>query len=71
MSSALRDVWEQAPSDPDPVDDLGYEYRPLSVVSVEEGEEKYIFLPQEEEHLTDPEFMIADERSVRELSDCR
>lgn len=71
MSSTLRDAWEQAPSDPDPVEDLGYEYGPLSVVSVEEGEEKYIFLPQEEEHLTDSEFMIAESRSVRDLENCR
>jgi hypothetical protein len=71
MSSALREVWEDVASDPDPVTDLGYEYGPLSVVTVEEGEEKYIFLPREEEHLTDSEFMIADDRSVRDLGDCR
>lgn len=71
MSSTLRDVWEEVASDPDPAADLGYEYGPLSVVSVEEGEEKYIFLPREEEHLTDAEFMIADGRSVRDLEDCR
>ncbi|WP_324760571.1 hypothetical protein [Haloarcula montana] len=71
MSSTPRDAWEQVANDPDPIDDLGYEYRPLSVVSVEEGGEKYIFLPREEEHLTDSEFMIADGRSVRDLDDCR
>ena len=71
MTTALQDEWKQVPSDPDPVEDLGYEYGPLSVVSVEEGEEKYIFLPREEEHLTDSEFMIADAGSVRDLGDCR
>lgn len=71
MSSPLREVWEEVSSDPDPEADLGYEYGPLSLVSVEEDGPKFIFLPREEDHLTDSEFIIADSSWVRDLGDCR
>lgn len=71
MSLSLREVWEEVSSDPDPESDLGYEYQPLSVISVEEGGEQYICLPREEDHLTDAEFLVADANSVRDLDNCR
>lgn len=71
MSSTLRKVWEDVPTDPDPASDLGYKYGPLSIITVEEGGEKYIFLPREEDHLTDSEFIIAGTRGVRDLVECR
>lgn len=71
MNSSLQKTWEDVPNDPDPASDLGYEFGPLSAISVEEGDEKYICLPREENHLTDSEFLIADAGSVRDLDDCR
>lgn len=71
MSSALREVWEDVATDPDPESDLGYEYAPLSLIGVEEDGGEYIFLPQEEEHLSDSEFIIAGNRGVRDLEECR
>lgn len=71
MSSSLRETWEHASSNPDPAADLGYEHDPLTVVHVEEDGEQYIFLPGEEAHLTDSEFMIADPSCVHSLDDCR
>jgi len=71
MSGALRDVWEDVSADPDPAADLGYEHNQLSIISVEEDGEKYIFLPREEDHLSDSEFIIAGTEGVRDLGDCR
>lgn len=71
MSSHLEEMWETVAPNPDPAADMGYKYEPLSVIHVEEGGEKYIFLPGEDEHLTDSEFMIADPASVCSLDDCR
>ena len=68
MSSSILDAWKSVPSNPDPETDLGYEHEPLTVVHVEEDEEQYIFLPGEEDHLTDSEFIIASPDSVRDLS---
>lgn len=71
MTFSLQEVWEEVPSDPDPTSDLGYEYRPLSLITVEEGGEKYVCLPREEDHLTDEEFFVVDGGGVRELENCR
>ena len=59
MSEQLKEAWESAPTDPDPLADLDYEYKPLTHIHVEEGEENYIFLPEEEQHLADAEFIVA------------
>lgn len=71
MSSHLEETWETVAPNPDPASDMGYKYEPLSVIHVEEGGEKYIFLPGEEDHLTDSEFIIADPDSVCSLGDRR
>jgi hypothetical protein len=69
MGNSERGAWETVDVNPDPVDDLGYEHEPLTAIHVEEDEEQYIFLPGEDDHLTDAEFIIASPGSVRELSD--
>ena len=71
MSQSLRETWEAVPNDPDPEADLGYESVPLTLIDVQEGEEKYVLLPREEDHLTDSEFIIAGTDSVQSLSDRR
>lgn len=65
------DAWESVAVNPDPAGDLGYEHEPLTVIHVEEDGERYIFLPGEDDHLTDAEFMIASPNVVRELADWR
>lgn len=71
MDSSLRGTWDDVPCDPDPAVDLGYDHDPLAVVRVDEDCEKYIFLPDEGEHLSDSEFLIATPKSVRQLEDHR
>lgn len=65
------EVWENVATDPDPHIDLGYEIAQLTVIHVEEGGEKYLFLPGEEEHLYDAEFIVATPDSVRLLGECQ
>lgn len=67
MSRALREAWETAPTDPDPVADLDYRFSPLTHIHVEEGSESFIFLPDDERHLADAEFIVASPESVRPL----
>lgn len=71
MTESLRETWETVPTDPDPVADLDYGFEPLTHVHVEEGNESYIFLPEDEEHLDDAEFIIAMPDSVCRLEDHR
>jgi len=71
MSKSSRETWESIPSNPDPESDLGYEHGPLTLVHVDEDDEQYIFLPGEEDHLTDSEFIIASPESVRSLAEHR
>ena len=71
MSEQLREAWESAPTDPDPLTDLEYRYEPLTHIHVEEGNESYIFLPEEDQHLADAEFMVADPDVVCRLDEKR
>lgn len=64
-------AWDSVDVNPDPLTDLGYEHEPLTAIHVDEDEEQFIFLPGEDDHLTDEEFIIASPASVRELSDWR
>lgn len=67
MSEARRRAWETASTDPDPVADLDYQCSPLTHIHVEEGTESFIFLPDDERHLADAEFIVASPESVRSL----
>jgi hypothetical protein len=71
MSDSEEGVWETVDVDPDPLTDLGYEHEPLTAIHVEEDEEQFIFLPGEDDHLSDAEFIIASPGLVRELPDWR
>lgn len=71
MSSPVADAWKQVSPDPDPHLDLGYELKRLTVIHVEEGGEKYLFLPGEQEHIYDDEFIVATPESVSRLDECR
>lgn len=69
--SRVSEAWEEVSPDPDPNSDLGYELQPLTVINVEEGAPKYMFLPGEEDRLKDDEFIVATSDSVCTLEDCR
>lgn len=71
MKESLRETWETVPTDPDPAADLNYEHEPLTHIHVEEGNESYIFLPGEEEHLDDAEFIIAMPDDICQLDERR
>lgn len=71
MNESLREAWETAPTDPDPLADLNYEYEPLTHIHVTEGQESYIFLPEEEDHLDEDEFIVAAPDDVCQLGERR
>lgn len=71
MGESDRGVWEAVDANPDPLTDLGYEHEPLTSFHVDEGDERYIFLPGEDDHLTDQEFIIASPGAVDKLVDRR
>jgi len=63
----LPDEWVDAPTDPDPVDDLGYRPVQLDVFEVEDGTERYMILPMCEDMLEDEAFIVADSDAVHDL----
>jgi len=71
MSEPADQAWEQAPEDPDPAADLGYEHEPLTAIHTDEDAERFIFLPGENDHLTDAEFLIMSPDEVCALSEWR
>lgn len=72
MSTTIGEAWESAASDPDPNADLGYEIQPLTVIELSERKGgRYMFLPGEEDHLRDEEFIVADPGSICRLEECR
>jgi hypothetical protein len=58
--------WASLADDPDPCSDLGYEMEELKVIEAA-ANAKYIFLPEDESHLADEEFIIIDTDSLRDL----
>lgn len=70
VSRSVLAAWRKAATDPDPQRDLGYEFQPLTVISAPE-DAGVMFLPGDADHLTDEEFIVAGEDSVRSLDGCR
>lgn len=58
--------WASLPDDPDPCADLGYEIEELKMIEAA-ATSKCIFLPEDESHLADAEFIIIDADALREL----
>lgn len=69
VSDAGDDAWAAAAPNPNPAADLGYEYEPLTAIRADDG--RYIFLPGEDDHLTDAEFIVVDPEDVCRLDDWR
>lgn len=70
MSSSIREAWDAVPQDPGDDSDLGYEHDLLVLIHLEE-DDQYIFLPEEENHSLDSEFIIADTGTTTDVMDCR
>lgn len=71
MTDQFAEMWEDVSFDPDPNSDLGYEMTRLSIIYVQDGGEKYIFLPGKEDHLLDNEYIVASPEGVCIPSDHR
>lgn len=63
-------IWDNAPAHPDPVNDLGYEIKELTVIPLNDRG-IYMILPATEEHLMKDEFIVASAGSICTLEDCR
>lgn len=60
--------WQDVASDPDPVDDLGYEGLDLDVIqTTAEGRQQVLMMPTEEDLLHEDAFLVVDEDVVRDL----
>lgn len=70
MNESGEGTWESVDVNPAPAD-LGYEHDPLTTIHVDEDGERYIFLPGEDEHLTDAEFIITTPEVVCEVANWR
>lgn len=68
-NKSLQEEWNGVAVNPDPAKDLGYKYEPLTTIKVEEEDGQFIFLPSQEDHLTDSEFIIASAASINDLTD--
>ena len=55
--------WKSVSDDPDPRSDLGYEMEELKVIE-SAADSQFIFLPENEAHLDEEEFIIVDEDSL-------
>lgn len=71
MSQSHDKQWEEAGTDPNPNTDLGYDLRPLTVFRFGEGDERYMVLPTDTEHLHRDQFIVATAGSVSDLEECR
>ncbi|MBX0294048.1 hypothetical protein [Haloarcula nitratireducens] len=60
--------WDEVPDDPDPHENLGYELEELTVIQ-SETDDRYVFLPAEEDQLLEEAFIVADEEALVELKE--
>ncbi|NHN49790.1 hypothetical protein G9464_19660 [Halostella sp. JP-L12] len=68
MSSVSRTEWAQVSDDPDLEEDLGYEMIDLEIIQANNKAEQYMFLPQDEEMLTEEAFIVAEPDSVVDIN---
>jgi hypothetical protein len=67
MVAASLDWWDVS-QDPDPVGDLGYEVIDLDVIrTANDGRQRVLVLPTDEDLLREDAFMVVDEDDVRDL----
>ena len=68
MPSISRTEWAQVSDDPDLQDDLGYEMIDLEIIQANNKAKQYMFLPQDEEMLTEEAFIVAEPDSVVDIN---
>lgn len=68
MSSVSRTEWAQVSDDPNLEEDLGYEMIDLEIIQANNKAEQYMFLPQDEEMLTEEAFIVAEPDSVVDIN---
>ena len=68
MPSVSRTEWAQVSDDPDLEEDLGYEMIDLEIIQANNKAEQYMFLPQDEEMLTEEAFIVAEPDSVVDIN---
>lgn len=61
--------WTEVSPDPDPVRDLGYEMIDLEVFRTDDGTDRFMLLPSNEEMLADDAFIVASESAVCDVTD--
>lgn len=71
MNQSHDKKWEEVETDPNPNTDLGYDLQSLTVFRFGEGDERYMVLPADAEHLHRDEFIVATAGSVSDLEGCR
>jgi len=60
------ETWKSVPDDPDPCSELGYEMEELKVIE-SATDSQFIFLPEDESHLDEEEFIIIESEALRDL----
>ena len=64
--------WKALPTNPDPMEDLGYDPLEWDVVSAQSsGRNQLLFLPADEDALRADAFIVAEESAVCDVDDCR
>ena len=66
-----RAEWEQLPTDPDPVENLGYDRVDWEEFAALDGTDQVMFLPADEDVLREDAFVVADRQAVCDLAEQR
>lgn len=61
--------WKEISPDPDPTRDLGYELIDLEIFRTNDGTDRFMLLPSNEEMLADDAFIVASESAVCNVTD--
>lgn len=64
-----RATWRRVRSEPDPLLDLGYNMVDLDVIPVEDGSDRYMVLPRNEELLAEEAFIVASSTALCDVAD--
>lgn len=67
--SFTRREWENLPTDPDLIEDLGYHWSDWEQFETLDGTDQLMFLPTDEEALKDAAFVVAECDTVVDLGE--
>lgn len=66
---SLESEWDDAPTDPDPERDLGYEWIQFEVFGEAEDADQFMVLPTDRQLLKEDAFVVVDPGHVEDLDD--